>query len=238
MTEDFQSSRNFRTLQMFVSGLETSILQMYQMENDLIKQNKLLQERIIILEETQEALENELRVKDLQLQKLDNLLTASSKEFLNQRNTKVKSELEDTTTGNIVIKSEMEDMTTGLWETEISENMESDFQKSSEYFEFDSDSNIVIKDEIEIDQGNREYVENKEIIDELAEPHDWKMKKGKWTVEERIRRRKERRRRKNTEKRNKRILTKLQENNNIWDSDELSFDNNENIRGNRVKEES
>jgi len=210
MTEDFQSSRNFRTLQMFVSGLETSILQMYQMENDLIKQNKLLQERIIILEETQEALENELRVKDLQLQKLDNLLTASSKEFLNQRNTKVKSELEDTTTGNIVIKSEMEDMTTGLWETEISENMESDFQKSSEYFEFDSDSNIVIKDEIEIDQGNREYVENKEIIDELAEPHDWKMKKGKWTVEERIRRRKERRRRKNTEKRNKRILTKLQ----------------------------
>jgi len=238
MTEDFQSSRNFRTLQMFVSGLETSILQMYQMENDLIKQNKLLQERIIILEETQEALENELRVKDLQLQKLDNLLTASSKEFLNQRNTKVKSELEDTTTGNIVIKSEMEDMTTGLWETEISENMESDFQKSSEYFEFDSDSNIVIKDEIEIDQGNREYVENKEIIDELVEPHDWKMKKGKWTVEERIRRRKERRRRKNTEKRNKRILTKLQENNNIWDSDELSFDNNENIRGNRVKEES
>lgn len=238
MTEDFQSSRNFRTLQMFVSGLETSILQMYQMENDLIKQNKLLQERIIILEETQEALENELRVKDLQLQKLDNLLTASSKEFLNQRNTKVKSELEDTTTGNIVIKSEMEDMTTGLWETEISENMESDFQKSSEYFEFDSDSNIVIKDEIQIDQENREYVENKEIIDELAEPHVWKMKKGKWTVEERIRRRKERRRRKNTEKRNKRILTKLQENNNIWDSDELSFDNNEIIRGNRVKEES
>merc|ERR1711910_88445 len=76
-----------------------------------------------------------------------------------------------------------------------------------------------------------------ENMDELAEPHDWKMKKGKWTVEERIRRRKERRRRKNTEKRNKRILTKLQENNNIWDSDELSFDNNENIRGNRVKEE-
>jgi len=238
MTEDFQSSRNFRTLQMFVSGLETSILQMYQMENDLIKQNKLLQERIIILEETQEALENELRVKDLQLQKLDNLLTASNKEFLNQRNTKVKSELEDTTTGNIVIKSEMEDMTTGLWKTEISENMESDFLRSSEYFEFDSDSNTVIKDEIEIDQGNREYVENKEIIDELAEPHDWKMKKGKWTVEERIRRRKERRRRKNTEKRNKRILTKLQENNNICDSDEGSFDNNENIRGNRVKEES
>jgi len=223
---------------MFVSGLETSILQMYQMENDLIKQNKLLQERIIILEETQEALENELRVKDLQLQKLDNLLTASSKEFLNQRNTKVKSELEDTTTGNIVIKSEMEDMTTGLWRTEIPENMESDFQKSSEYFEFDSDSNIVIKNEIDIDQGNRDYVENKDIIDELAKPHNWKMKNRKMTVEERIRRRKERRRRKNTEKRNKRILTKLQENNNIWDLDEGSFDNNENMRANRVKEES
>jgi len=234
MTEDFQSSRNFRTLQMFVSGLETSILQMYQMENDLINQNKLLQERIIILEENLEALENDLRVKDIQLQKLDNLLTASNKEFLNQSNTKVKSELEDTTTGNIVIKSEMEDMTTGLWKTEISEIMESDFQKSSEYYEFDSDSNNVIKDETEIDQGNGDYVENKDIINELAKPQNWKMKNRKMTVEERIRRRKERRRRKNMEKRNTRILSKLQENNNIWDSDEGSFDNNENIKGSPV----
>ena len=160
--DNFKSSRNFRILQMFVSGLETSILQMYQMENDLINQNKFLRERIIILEENQEALENDLRTKDLQLQKLENMFIASNKNVLNPKNSKIKSELEDTTIGNIVIKSEF---TTGLWKTEITEDVESNCRKSSEYFEFDSNS--VIKGEIETDKGKGECAKNKEIIAEL-----------------------------------------------------------------------
>jgi len=193
--DNFQSSRNFRILQTFVLGLETSILQMMnQMETDLIIQNKFLQERIIILEENQETLKNDIRLKDLQLQKLENVFTAPNKKVFKPKNTKIKSELEDKTIGNIVIKSELGDTTTtSLLKTEITEDVESNCVKSSEYFEFDS--NTVIKDEIETDKGKGDCAKNKEIIAKLAnaKPQTLKMKKRKRAEEERIRRRIEKR---------------------------------------------
>jgi len=206
----FQSNGNFKILQMFVSGLETSILQMNQMENELMSQNEFLQERICFLEENQDALEKDLREKELQIKKLENLIDAANKKILKQENIEIKTEVK----------------------VEITESMESEFQESSEYFE--CGPNIRIKDDIE--GGNEVDVENKETINGLSnsKPNHWKMKKGKWTMDEKIRRRIDGRKKK--EKRRTRKLLTMSQKANILESDGQCALNYVNLKEPQIKE--